>query len=212
MTNEAIVSVAGYIATEPLPSNSKTGTPMLKMRLAWTPRRLDRETNQWVDQPTCFVWVKCWRRLAENVNFSMNKGDPVVVSGSLTVSEYVNKDGIRRTSVEINATAIGHDLTRGITRFRRQRPGTDRTAEDPQSGSDGADVDSDRPEDTDMGIGVTGAALAGIDSGDLPDADLEAGDFESRHFGLVAPDLAGPEELAEGSDEDEEALEPAPAG
>jgi single-strand DNA-binding protein len=189
MTNEAIVSVAGYVATDPLPSNSKSGTPMLKMRVAWTPRRLDRETSQWMDQPTCFVWVKCWRRLAENVTFSMKKGDPIVVSGTLTVSEYLNKEGIRRTSVEISATAIGHDLSRGVTNFRRQR-GSDRPAEDPQSGPDGTE----------------------IDSGDLPDADPEAGDLESRHLGLVAPDLAGPEEVAEGSDEEEEALEPASAG
>ena len=185
MTNEAIVSVAGYIATDPLPSKSKTGTPMLKMRLAWTPRRLDRETNQWVDQPTCFAWVKCWRRLAENANFSMNKGDPIVVSGTLTVSEYLSKEGIRRTSVEITANAIGHDLSRGITAFRRQR--NERTTEDPQTGPDGAEVDSDRSEDPEGGPAAGSAEAAEIDLGDLPDAD-------------------------EGSDEEEDALEPLSAG
>jgi single-strand DNA-binding protein len=209
MTNEAIVSVAGYIATDPLPSTSKTGTPMLKMRLAWTPRRLDRETNQWVDQPTCFAWVKCWRRLAENVNFSMNKGDPIVVSGTLTISEYVSKEGARRTSVEITATAIGHDLSRGITAFRRQRPGSERTAEDPQSGSDGAEVDSDHAVDPE----ADSVERAEIGSGDLPEADLDGGD-EPKHFELVAPELAGsepssPDGAADGSEE--EALESASA-
>jgi len=185
MTNEAIISVAGYIATDPVPAKSKTGTPMLKMRLAWTPRRLDRETNQWVDQPTCFAWVKCWRRLAENVNFSMNKGDPIVVSGILTVSEYLSKEGIRRTSVEITANAIGHDLSRGITAFRRQR--NERTAEDAQAGQDGAEADSDRPEDAEGVPAADSAEAADIDLSDLPDAD-------------------------DGSDEEEEALEPASAG
>jgi single-strand DNA-binding protein len=204
MTNEAIVTVTGYIATEPDYAQDKGGSPMLRMRLAWTPRRFDRVTSQWQDQPTCFVWVKCWRRIAENANFCLNKGDPIVVSGTLTVSEYPAKDGTRRTSVDITATSIGHDLSRGISAFRRQRQSDERTAQDAQSGLDPAAAESDRPEDlevADRGAGDPAeassaeAGRAGAEPGDA--GDLEAGDPETTD-----PELA----------DEEGELEPASAG
>ncbi len=42
-----------------------------------------------------------------------------MVTGRLAVREYDDKEGRRRTSVDIEADAIGHDLSRGVTRFQR---------------------------------------------------------------------------------------------
>lgn len=219
MTNEAIVSVAGYIATDPDFLKSKSGTAaMTKMRLAWTPRRFDRETNGWVDQSTCFVWVKCWRKLAENAYFSLSKGDPVVVSGTLTVSEYLAKDGTRRTSVDITATAIGHDLTRGVTSIHRQRPPSDPASQDSRSAdAESAEAGSDRPESPEAGAGTDsrefGADEAG--PGDLAIADDEARDLEAAGMDPTGPELARSPRDADVADvadeDDEDALEPAPA-
>ncbi len=214
MTNEAIVSVAGYIATDPDYVKSKPGTAaMTKMRLAWTPRRFDRETNGWVDQPTCFVWVKCWRKLADNANFSLSKGDPVVVSGTLTVSEYLAKDGTRRTSVDITATAIGHDLTRGVTSIRRQRSSSDKATQDERSAeADAAEAGSDRAEALEPGADADsrefGAAEA--ESGDLAIAGAGARDLETGELDPAGPEPAGSAIAADVADE-EETPEPASA-
>lgn len=121
MANESNFSVAGYVATEPLLGATPSGVATLSMRLAWTPRRMDRDTGLWIDEPSSFANVKCYRRLAENAQLSLRKGDPIVVRGSLRIREYEAKDGSKRTAVDVLASSIGHDLSRGVASFRRLR-------------------------------------------------------------------------------------------
>jgi single-strand DNA-binding protein len=137
MPNEAQFTVAGYVATKPFLSETKTGVSTLSMRVGWTPRRIDRVTGEWTDGPTCFVSVKCFGRTAQNAKASLDKGDPVIVTGTLRMHDYQSKEGTLRTSVDITATALGHDLSRGITNYIRVRPKTDR-ADDGQDGPEGA--------------------------------------------------------------------------
>lgn len=134
MPNEAQFTVAGFVATSPSFSATKSGLPTLTMRVAWTPRRLDRTTGEWSDEPTCFVSVKCYGRMAENCKISLEKGDPVVVAGTLRMHDYESKEGIPRTSVDITATAIGHDLGRGTCVVNRRWRNGQRAAVDTQEG------------------------------------------------------------------------------
>ena len=62
------------------------------------------------------MWA--WRTLAANLAGSVSVGEPLVVHGRLRVREE-ERDGQRRTSVDIEAVAVGHDLTRGTAAFRR---------------------------------------------------------------------------------------------
>lgn len=163
MSNEANFSVAGYVATQPAYRLTKTGVPTLTMRLAWTPRRYDRANDQWADEPSCFVSVQCYRRVAENARFSLYKGDPVVVSGTLRIRDYDAKDGSRRTNVDITAATIGHDLTRGVTAFRRLRPPTERES-DQLAGRLAGQAEGD-PGDSEHDD---------VDPADLEPADLDA--------------------------------------
>ena len=130
MANEAYFSVAGYIATQPTWGHTKGGFRTLNLRLAWTPRRFDREANNWVDGLSSFASVRCYRKLAEYAGRSLHKGDPVVVTGTLAVRDYDGKDGTRRTAVEITATTISHDLCRGVTMFTKVRESPEMTAEE----------------------------------------------------------------------------------
>jgi single-strand DNA-binding protein len=130
MANEAYFSVAGYIATQPTWGHTKGGFRTLNLRLAWTPRRFDREANSWVDGLSSFASVRCYRKLAEYAGRSLHKGDPVVVTGTLSVRDYDGKDGTRRTAVEITATTISHDLCRGVTMFTKVRESPEMTAEE----------------------------------------------------------------------------------
>jgi single-strand DNA-binding protein len=63
--------------------------------------------------------VSAWRGLAENAEHSLGKGDPVLVHGKLNHRTYINKQGVEVVALEIEAITIGHDLTRGTSRFRR---------------------------------------------------------------------------------------------
>ena len=120
MINDAQVFVSGYVARDPRFRITASGISSVSMRVAYTPRRVDRETGEWTDGTTSFVSVVCWRTLADNVAKCLHKGEPVLVKGRLQVRPY-EKDGVSRLAVEIEATSVGHDLARGVASFQRPR-------------------------------------------------------------------------------------------
>jgi single-strand DNA-binding protein len=128
MFNEAQLSVAGYVASEPELVTVGNSIPKLTMKVAWTTRRREPSTGQWVDGNTSFVRVTCWRRLAENLATCLRKGDAVLLRGRLDVRPFTGKDGVRRVSVDVEASHLGHDLTRGVAGFRRVYESTGKTA------------------------------------------------------------------------------------
>ena len=125
MANEATFSVTGYVATQPKSGYTKNGTRTLYMRVGWTPRRIDKRTGEWADQPTSFVSVTCYRKVAENAAACLRRGDPIVVKGTLRVREY-GED--KRVTVDVFADSIGHDLSRGVTFFKKNTEQLEQTA------------------------------------------------------------------------------------
>ncbi|MEV6946852.1 single-stranded DNA-binding protein [Streptomyces sp. NPDC051172] len=129
--NETIICAVGNVATKPAFRDLASG-PSARFRLAVTTRYLDREKNEWTDGHTNFFTVWARRQLATNVTASLDVGDPVIVQGRLKVREDA-REGQNRVSADLEAVAIGHDLTRGTSAFRRPgraEPGT--TAAAPQ--------------------------------------------------------------------------------
>ncbi|MFJ9029442.1 single-stranded DNA-binding protein [Streptomyces sp. NPDC102274] len=115
--NDTVVTVVGNVATGVEFRESATGG-VARFRFAATGRRWDRQKNGWADGPTSFYTVWAWRTLGANLAASVSVGEPLVVHGRLRVRED-EREGQRRTSVEIDAMAVGHDLTRGTAAFRR---------------------------------------------------------------------------------------------
>jgi single-strand DNA-binding protein len=130
MSNEALVSMTGYVATQPKYRMVGNGASVVSMRVAWTPRYIDRGTGEWVDGNTSYLTVSCWRKLADNVAMCLRKGDPVVVKGRLSVRAY-EKDGMPRTEVDVDASSVGHDLSRGVAHFQRTKRVPGETAAGP---------------------------------------------------------------------------------
>jgi len=159
MINEALVSLTGYVATQPRWRETSSGTPNITMRVAWTPRRIDRSTGEWVDGHTSYVTIVCWRKLADHVATCLRKGDPVVVNGRLSVRPYEDKAGVPRIAVEVDASSVGHDLSRGVAQFQRTRPPTGKTAAEYA-----AELEA-------VGAGDTGA-MSGLGEAGLDDAGL----------------------------------------
>jgi single-strand DNA-binding protein len=191
MMNEAHISLTGYVASQPKIRKISEGVQSLSMRVAWTPRWLDRSTGEWTDGNTSYVSVTCWRKLADNVAVCLRKGDPVVVKGRLSVRTYDDKEGVSRTQVDVDATSIGHDLCRGVAQFQRTRPATGRTAveyaADLAGGGNGYAADP-------AAGGDDGAALAAIGGAALaPDADGPADRemFDEDAIASLAAESAG---------------------
>ncbi|MFH7336284.1 single-stranded DNA-binding protein [Streptomyces sp. KHY 26] len=116
--NETVVCVVGNVATAPVYRELAAG-PSLRFRLAATARYWDREKSAWTDGHTNFFTVWANRQLAANAMASLEVGQPLVVQGRLKVRTD-GRDGQQQwASADIDATAIGHDLSRGTAVFRR---------------------------------------------------------------------------------------------
>ncbi|MFJ6731921.1 single-stranded DNA-binding protein [Streptomyces griseus] len=115
--NETLVTLVGNAATAVEFRETATGG-MARFRFAVTPRRWDRAKQFWADGRTSFYTVWSWRTLAANLAGSVSIGEPLVVHGRLKVREE-EQAGQRRTFVDVEAVAVGHDLSRGTAAFRR---------------------------------------------------------------------------------------------
>ncbi len=145
--NEATVSLTGNVATAIRFSRSDRGIAVASFRIACTPRHFDRTSGMWVDERTSFVSVTCFRSLAENVVTSLTKGDPVMLTGKLRVVPW-ERDDKSGLSVEVEASAVGHDLGRGQTRFARvRREMTAAEAGTEGTGEAGTEGTADRTDD-----------------------------------------------------------------
>jgi single-strand DNA-binding protein len=194
MLNEAQISLTGYVATQPVTRQVKPGVSNVSMRVAWTPRRQDRVTGEWVDGNTSYVTVICWRKLGTNVAICVRKGDPVVVKGRLSVRPYADKEGVPRISVEVDANSVGHDLSRGVGSFQRVRPATGMTASEFAAANAAANGLSagDQPADSQAnGNGL--ASTPAFGSGDGYDRAARSADPGSADPGSADPGPTEPE-------------------
>ena len=129
--NETFVTFHGWAGTNVRHRETKD-VNVATVRVGVTPRI--KKGGEWVDAETTWYTVTAWRTLADNLRDSVRKGDPVIVHGRLRSETWKAEDGGTSTDLHVEASLVGHDLTRGITHFiKKQRPEQSR----PESGEDG---------------------------------------------------------------------------
>ncbi|HEX2399170.1 MAG TPA: single-stranded DNA-binding protein [Mycobacterium sp.] len=146
---ETPITIVGNIVTKP--DRKRVGDQeLIKFRVASNSRRRTADGN-WEPGNSLFVTVNCWGRLVTGVGAALGKGDPVVVVGYVYTSEYDDKDGNRRSSVEVRATSVGPDLARCVARIESRRQSS--VTSDDAAESTVADTDdpTDDPEDPAIG-------------------------------------------------------------
>lgn len=112
------ITVAGLVATTPRHLVTQDGLPITSFRLASSTRRFDKALAKWVEGETNWYTITAFKQLAINVAGSVNKGDRIIVSGKLRVRDWDNGERAG-TSIEVEANAVGHDLTWGSSVFTR---------------------------------------------------------------------------------------------
>ena len=65
--------------------------------------------GEWQEQ-TSYFNIVAWGQMGENAAATFTKGMRVIVSGRLEQREYQNREGEKRTAIEINADEIGPSL------------------------------------------------------------------------------------------------------
>jgi single-strand DNA-binding protein len=117
--HEPQITVIGNVAGPPRQRTTPTGVTVVDFRIAATPRRQDRTQGTWGDGETLWFGVTAWRSLGEHCASSLKKGDRVVVSGRLTTRSWEAEGGERRSNLEVEATSVGLELTRGNASYVR---------------------------------------------------------------------------------------------
>ena len=130
--NETRITVHGNVVTDPVQRTGRTGSIYTTFRVAHTPYRRGAD-GRYYDGETSFYSVITFSALAANAAVALRKGQPIVAEGNLTVKQYVGSDGQPRTTAEIDADHVGHDLSWGRATFERVSRaaalGHDRTAD-----------------------------------------------------------------------------------
>ena len=81
--------------------------------------------GEWQEQ-TSYFNIVAWGQMGENAASTLTKGMRVIVSGRLEQREYQNREGEKRTAIEINADEIGPSLrwaTASVERIPRGEGG-----------------------------------------------------------------------------------------
>jgi len=152
------LTLTGLVATPPKHITTASGLAITSFRLASNQRRFDRTKGEWVDLETNWYTVTTFRQLAKNVVLSVQKGQRVVVTGRLRVREWTNEEkATKGTNVELDADALGHDLSWGTASFTRTAVATvpDEAPLDPET-----PVEVDSEDDTDASLEREAAGLA----------------------------------------------------
>ncbi|QUR68323.1 single-stranded DNA-binding protein [Mycobacterium spongiae] len=114
---ETPLTVVGHIVND-LQRRKVGDHEVVKFRVASNSRKRTGDGG-WEHGQSLFVSVNCWGRLVTGVGAALGKGAPVIVVGHVYTSEYEDREGVRRTSLEMRATSVGPDLSRVIVRIEK---------------------------------------------------------------------------------------------
>jgi len=138
--------ISGNLTADPELRYTPTGRAVCRLRVAYTPRVLDPDTQKWTDGATEFYNLDAWGQQGENAAENLQRGDRIVACGQWQRRSYEDNDGNARSVIEMQVRDLGPSLLfRGARIIRSQRPGA--TAPGLDSHPAPIPSDADAPED-----------------------------------------------------------------
>jgi single-strand DNA-binding protein len=131
---DTYLTVLGWVGSDP-DFKEVRQTPQTTFRLGSTPRQFDRSLNRYIDKPTTWFTVQCWRGLAQNAFESIRIGQPIIVTGRLRTHAWTDDAGEQHSRVILEAFSLGHDLNRGTANFAKNPPRAESFASTPAESS-----------------------------------------------------------------------------
>jgi len=93
------IIIVGYLGKDPELRYTPNGNAVCNFSVATTEKRGDQETTTWFK-------ISAWGRQGELCNEYLAKGRQVYVEGRVRMEEYTDRDGNKRSSLEVNATDV----------------------------------------------------------------------------------------------------------
>lgn len=98
------VLLAGRLTRDPELRFLQSGTAVCKMGLAVSRFYRTKEGDR--REETLFINVEAWAKTAEYCGEALRKGRPILVEGRLKSSEWEDKAGQKRTTIDVRADRI----------------------------------------------------------------------------------------------------------
>lgn len=124
MAGETVITIVGNLVDDPELRFTPSGAAVAKFRVASTPRTFDRQTNEWKDGESLFLTCSVWRQAAENVAESLQRGMRVIVQGRLKQRSYEDRDGVKRTVVDLDVDEVGPSLRNATAKVTKANRGS----------------------------------------------------------------------------------------
>ncbi len=107
---DTTITVIGNLTADPEVRFTPSGAAVASFTIAATPRVYDKNSNEWKDGDALFMRCSTWRDLAEHAGDSLTKGQRVIAHGRLKQRSYEDREGVKRTVVELDVEEVGPSL------------------------------------------------------------------------------------------------------
>lgn len=118
------ITIAGNLGADPELRYTPAGNAVVRFSIGVTDRKRDA-AGQWQDGDTAWFSVIAWNDLAENIAATFQRGNRVIVTGTMHQRSYQTDAGETRYVWEVRADEVGASLrfaTAVIKRIARNRP------------------------------------------------------------------------------------------
>lgn len=138
MAGDTQITLIGNVVNDVELRFTPSGAPVANFRVANTPRKFNRQTNEFEDGDPLFLGVAVWRDQAQNVADTIRKGMRVIVVGRLTQRQFEDSNGNRRSSYDIQADEVAPSLLRATASVQKTTGNGQQRQQQPQQGGYGA--------------------------------------------------------------------------
>ncbi|WP_341945671.1 single-stranded DNA-binding protein [Microbacterium sp. LWH11-1.2] len=105
--SKATTTIEGFVAKDPELGNHQ-GKAVTNVSIPHTPRRLNKQTNQWEDAgATLWVQASFWEADAEAIVAAVRKGTLVTVTGQPELRVFQKTDGTTDAALSIRFGTLG---------------------------------------------------------------------------------------------------------
>lgn len=119
MSGDTQLVIAGNLTDDPALKYTASGVAIAEFTVASTPRSFDKTTNAWKDGETLFMRCSVWRNQAESVAESLTRGTRVVVTGRLKQHSYEDREGNKRTVINLDVDEVAASLKNATVKVNK---------------------------------------------------------------------------------------------
>lgn len=116
----APITLVGRLGADPDLKFGQSGKAVVRLRVVTNSRR--QVDGQWKDVDATWWSVVAFGPLAEQATENLSKGSAVIVVGKAKESEWTDKEGNQRKSIEVMADSLGPDLRWASGGITREKP------------------------------------------------------------------------------------------